>query len=836
MEGSKNAKKALVARRTLTPMLLDHAAADTLVSLGGLRGIVEDLPDWCKRPDFETCVWLNGALEQLWPHLSAALSDKIGTVVGNILAKITPLGISLSFSEFTLGTEPLYIRSVKKTGTLASSSEEIILDLDVRWCGNPTVVLNVEIMGLPLKIRLNELQIVGPMRICLARFDDRLPCFHLMKVAFVEQPSVKFQLKLIGGDIDMLPGVKETVTEIIGKSLAKALVWPKYVKVPIAVNKEDPNAERPGVTKSDPFAILELTLVRGKKLKNASAFGTSDPFVTMRLSGTQKEFKSSVVVDDLSPTWDETFKIIVDDPSQSVQVVVGDYHALADDAGVKRFGRALKKMDAMCFAWGRRVRKKIYDKLFRRRRTKPPKTRDGVSDDALDVESRSMFQTVMGTGRLQLKDLKPFVETVRTVELSKDAMGVLAMFGSGVSGSRARKRLAAGSVEFRCRLVPLSASEGRTRKNLAKAGRVAQEIAVQRRAAMGVKDPRGFLDKYLKKEENEKEEGKKGGGGRRGKKAEPSSPRDAAKREEKLEAASIEYLVHSVLSGEKADDGSATRGNLLRLKPMLNGLLHVTLVRGEGLVEKDSYPGSRGSSDPFFKVKLKSQRWRSPVKHQTVNPVYDCEFDFVVNSSDLLNPDVAIEIECWDKDMVGKDFMGNARVFLRDVVRGSLVAGGGSTYTRVKLEGVESGAVHLKFRYQPVDTSMKTTDTTTFLASYSRVRRRDADRNRRANAKRGCCGLAVGAKGQKYKLRDSGAYVSDGEDEDDAGRFSDADTEEDFDFGDEDEDELARIDADMTSGTSFRSNSSGRSRESSIDRAPDSPNVERKSSGKYVRV
>ena len=828
MEGSKNKKKALVARRTLSPMLLNHAAADTLVSLGGLRGIVEDLPDWCKRPDFETSVWLNGALEQLWPHLSAALSDKIGTVVGNILAKITPLGISLSFSEFTLGTEPLQIRSLKKTGTLASSREEIILDLDVRWCGNPTVVLNVEIMGLPLKVRLNELQIVGPMRICLANFDDRLPCFHLMKVAFVEQPSVKFQLKLVGGDIDLLPGVKETVTEIIGKSLAKALVWPKYVKVPIAVDKEDPNAERAGVTKSDPFAILELTLVRGKKLKNAARFGTSDPFVTMRLSGTQKEFKSSVVVDDLNPTWDETFKIIIDDPSQSVQVVVGDYNALSDDAGVKRFGRALKKMDTMCFAWRRRVRMKIFGKLFRRRQAKPSKMREGVADDALDVESRSMFQTVMGTGRLHLKDLKPFVHTVRTVELSKDAMGVLAMFGSGVSGSNARKRLAAGKVEFRCRLVPLSSSEGRTRENLAKAGRAAQEIAVQRRTAIGLKDPRGFLNKFLKKEENKKEENEKeegspgkgtprGRGGRRGDTSEPSSPGGAGKREEKLEASSIEYLVHSVLSREKMDGGSASRGNLLRLKPMLNGLLHVTLVRGEGLVAKDSYAGSRGSSDPFFKIRLKSQQWMSPVKHQTVNPVYDCDFDFVVNSSDLLNPDVAIQVECWDKDMVGKDFMGKARVSLRDVVRSSLVAGGGTTYARVTLESVDSGAVHLKFRYQPVDTSMKTTDTTTFLASYSMVQRRD-DARGRANAKRGCFGLAVGAKGQKYKLRGSG--VDD--DEGDAGPFSDEDAEN-FDLGTSDEDELAGLDADATSGDASRS------REPSIDRAPETPAAERKS-------
>ena len=109
-----------------------------------------------------------------------------------------------------------------------------MLDFDARWCGDPTIVLNVAIMGLTLRVRLQELQVLGPLRVCLANFDDRLPCFHVLKVAFVSQPEVQFSLSLIGGDIDMLPGVKETVTEIVGKSLARALVWPKYVKVPIA--------------------------------------------------------------------------------------------------------------------------------------------------------------------------------------------------------------------------------------------------------------------------------------------------------------------------------------------------------------------------------------------------------------------------------------------------------------------------------------------------------------------------------------------------------------------------------------------------------------------------
>ena len=128
--------------------------------------------------------------------------------------------------------------SVKQTGSLSTSKDEVVLDFDARWCGDPTIVLNVAIMGLTLRVRLQELQVLGPLRVCLANFDDRLPCFHVLKVAFVSQPEVQFSLSLIGGDIDMLPGVKETVTEIVGKSLARALVWPKYVKVPIAPGKE----------------------------------------------------------------------------------------------------------------------------------------------------------------------------------------------------------------------------------------------------------------------------------------------------------------------------------------------------------------------------------------------------------------------------------------------------------------------------------------------------------------------------------------------------------------------------------------------------------------------
>jgi Ca2+-dependent lipid-binding protein len=123
-------------------------------------------------------------------------------------------------------------------------------------------------------------------------------------------------------------------------------------------------------------------------------------------------------------------------------------------------------------------------------------------------------------------------------------------------------------------------------------------------------------------------------------------------------------------------------------------------VRGESLVAMDA---STGSSDPYFKLKLKTQKWKSPVARQTLNPTYDAAVAFFVAPEDLLVPGIVLKLECWDEDIVGKDFMGEAEVPLRRVVARALRALGAEVFERVELRGVQSGAAHFKFRFQPVD-------------------------------------------------------------------------------------------------------------------------------------
>ena len=744
-ERAKAAKKRLVARRTLTPLLLDHKRADTLVDAGGLAAIVGDLPQWCKKPDHETTVWLNGLLAELWPQLSAALSEKIGTAVGKKLARISPLGLNLSFKEFGLGNEAISLLSVRKVGRVKDTNE-VILDFDMRWCGDPSIVLNASVLGLPLMVRLNELQLIGPLRLCFADFDNNLPCFHMLKIAFVERPDINFTLKLVGGNIDMVMGLKEKITEVISNGLGKALVWPKYIRVPIA-NENRPGAQdvKIGVDKADAAGVLEVTLVGGSNLRNMRAIGRSDPYVTFSLTNSgRNEVKSSVIKHDLNPRWNEHFKIVLDDlDSHDLQFVVADYSAMAEDKGVKKIEKCFTKMDVACCGWWRR-------------RTGAKGARDAKSR-AKELEG-AMFQTVMGTGSVKVSELKPFQEVTKQVPLSKDAMSVFA-------DPTRRKKVSAGSVTLRMRVIPLTSTATRTAKNLESAGLKVKKALVKKREEHGVAGPKKtFMERFGRPptaEELEEE-------AKRASKKPVDFDRSAKE--------AVELMLNTVLGAnlDRSDPRQAEQVELL--KPHLNGLLYITLVKGEGLVAKDV----GNTSDPYFKIKLKSQSWRSPVVYQTLNPVYDASTEFIVSPADLLSPGVVIKCECWDKDIVGKEFMGECDVELRDVVKRSLQAVGGWVYRRVELRGVEHGSVHVKFRFQPADVGMRENTP----EARERYLARHKSRMRRKAERRSVDGKGDGLKTYPDTATDDGDEGPGKEVHFDAG---DVGQEDYFDFGSDDE-------------------------------------------------
>jgi Ca2+-dependent lipid-binding protein len=75
-----------------------------------------------------------------------------------------------------------------------------------------------------------------------------------------------------------------------------------------------------------PVGILEVTVVRAKNLLKMDVMGKADPFVKLQLVNTLMSKKTRTKKSTLNPEWNETFKLLVQDPkSQSLEIQVYDW-------------------------------------------------------------------------------------------------------------------------------------------------------------------------------------------------------------------------------------------------------------------------------------------------------------------------------------------------------------------------------------------------------------------------------------------------------------------------------------------------------------------------------
>lgn len=75
-----------------------------------------------------------------------------------------------------------------------------------------------------------------------------------------------------------------------------------------------------------PVGILEVKIISAKNLLKMDLTGKADPYVKLRLVNTLMSKKTQIKMNTLSPEWNETFKLLVQDPkSQSLQLHVYDW-------------------------------------------------------------------------------------------------------------------------------------------------------------------------------------------------------------------------------------------------------------------------------------------------------------------------------------------------------------------------------------------------------------------------------------------------------------------------------------------------------------------------------
>ena len=143
--------------------------------------------------------------------------------------------------------------------TTGDGSVEI--DLRVFWAGDPDVVLGVRGAqdSLSVPVSLTEFECSFTLRLIFAPLLGVFPCFGALTIALMEEPALDFDLRVVGGDVTLVPGLKAPLKQYILALIASWMVWPRCITVAIPGTgytlPVDEDAEKPTA------GLLHITVV-----------------------------------------------------------------------------------------------------------------------------------------------------------------------------------------------------------------------------------------------------------------------------------------------------------------------------------------------------------------------------------------------------------------------------------------------------------------------------------------------------------------------------------------------------------------------------------------------
>ncbi|KAK7351924.1 hypothetical protein VNO77_11703 [Canavalia gladiata] len=282
-----------------------------------LQRMIPEIPLWIKNPDFDRVDWLNKLIEYMWPYLDKAICKTAKEIAKPIIAEQIPQYKieSVEFEELTLGALPPTFHGMK---VYVTEEKELIMEPAIKWAGNPNVIIAVKSFGLKATAQVLDLQVFLAPRITLKPLVPSFPCFANIFVSLMEKPHVDFGLKLMGADLMSIPGLYRFVQELIKDQVANMYLWPKTLEIQVM---------DPMKAMRRPVGVLNVKVLRAMKLKKKDFLGSSDPYVTLRLTDDNLPSKKTTVKHkNLNPEWDEEFSLVVKDPeTQTLELHIYDW-------------------------------------------------------------------------------------------------------------------------------------------------------------------------------------------------------------------------------------------------------------------------------------------------------------------------------------------------------------------------------------------------------------------------------------------------------------------------------------------------------------------------------
>ncbi|KAI5564405.1 hypothetical protein BDE02_14G057900 [Populus trichocarpa] len=249
----------------------------------------DNFPDWISFPAFEQVKWLNKQLGKLWPFVAEAAALVVKESVEPLLEDYRPPGItSLKFNKFSLGTVPPKIEGIR---VQSLKQGEVTMDIDLRWCGDPSIILGVEAaLVASIPIQLKDLEVYTVIRV-IFHLAEEIPCISALVIALLAEPKPKIEyvLKAVGGSLAALPGVSDMIDDTVNSIVTDMLQWPHRIVVPLGGIPVDTSE-----LELKPQGKLTVTVVKANDLKNMEMIGKSDPYAVVYIRPMFKVFDKDI--------------------------------------------------------------------------------------------------------------------------------------------------------------------------------------------------------------------------------------------------------------------------------------------------------------------------------------------------------------------------------------------------------------------------------------------------------------------------------------------------------------------------------------------------------------
>ncbi|XP_054831941.1 extended synaptotagmin-1 isoform X1 [Eublepharis macularius] len=639
-----------------------------------------DLPAWVNFHDVEKVEWLNKILAQAWPFFGQYMEKLlVENITPSIRASNSHLQ-TLTFSKVDMGEKPLKILGVKvHTGM---NKKQILLDLTVSYVGD--VQIDVEVKKYFCKAGVKGMQLHGMLRVILEPLIGDVPIVGALTVFFIRRPTLDINWTGFTNLLD-IPGLSSVSDTMIMDAIASFLVLPNRLLIPLIPDLHDAAELRSPV----PRGVVRVHLIQAKDLQSKDKYikgmieGKSDPYAVVRV-GTQV-FTSKIIDEDLNPTWNEMYEFIVHEvPGQELEVELYDKDPDQDDfLGRMKldFGELLRAR--MLEEWfplqdGGRARVHLrlewltlmsdpskLDQVLQRNKTisskpEPPSAAilvvylDKAQDLPLKKSSKEpnpvvqlSIQDVTRESRVVYSTASPVWDDAFRFFLQNPAKEDI-----DIQVKDDNRQTTLGSLT-----IPLSrllSADGMTLDQGFQLENSGSNSRIYMKLIMRVlyfdapevcSTPR------------------------------PCPPGHLNVTESTYVGSSVDKSPRPLTASPDAQFGT-------------ENVIRIHLLEAENLIAKDNFMGGmiKGKSDPYVKVRLGGQKFRSRVIKEELNPRWSEIYEVIVTDV----PGQEVEFDLYDKDVDKDDFLGRCKIPLRRALTCKFVD------EWLPLEDVKSGRLHVK--------------------------------------------------------------------------------------------------------------------------------------------